>query len=71
MPFNNYVDKMRGGGGQKLFVFVRAQGIKSVHVGTSTSAYVATSTESEGVKFDEFLYPNFMMRKIFLGGGTF
>ena len=71
VPFNNYVDKMRGGGGQKLFVFVRSQVIKSVHVGTSTSAYVATSTESEGVKFDEFLYPNFMMRKIFLGGGAF
>ena len=28
-PFNNYVDKMRGGGGQKLSVFVHAQGIKT------------------------------------------
>ena len=33
-PFNNYVDKMRrGGGGQKMFVFVHAQGIKTVHAG--------------------------------------
>ena len=30
--FNNYVDKMRGGGGQKKSVFVHAQGIKTVHV---------------------------------------
>ena len=29
--FNNYVDKMRGGGGQKISVFVHAQGIKTVH----------------------------------------
>ena len=27
---------------------------------TSHSAYVATSTESHGVKIDGFLYPNFM-----------
>jgi hypothetical protein len=31
--FNNYVDKMRGGGGQKMSVFVHAQGIKTVHGG--------------------------------------
>ena len=31
--FNNYVDKMRGGGGQKMSVFVHAQGIKTVHTG--------------------------------------
>ena len=31
--FNNYVDKMRGGGGQKMSVFVQAQGIKTVHAG--------------------------------------
>ena len=30
-PFNNYVDKMRGGGGQKMSVFVLAQRIKTVH----------------------------------------
>ena len=30
-PFNNYVDKMRGGGGQKMPVFVHAHGIKTVH----------------------------------------
>ena len=29
--FNNYVDKMSGEGGQKLSVFVHAQGIKTVH----------------------------------------
>ena len=29
-PFNNYVDKMRGRGGQKMSVFVHAQGIKTV-----------------------------------------
>ena len=29
--FNNYVDKMRGGGGQKMSVFVHAHGIKSVN----------------------------------------
>ena len=29
--FNNYVDKMRGGGDQKMSVFVHAQGIKTVH----------------------------------------
>ena len=33
--FNNYVDKMRGGGGQKMYVFVHAQGIKNVHAGGS------------------------------------
>ena len=30
---NNYVDKMRGEGGQKMSVFVHAQGIKTVHPG--------------------------------------
>ena len=30
-PFNNYVDKMSGEG-QKMSVFVHAQGIKTVHV---------------------------------------
>ena len=30
-PFNNYVDKMRRGGGQKMSVFVHAQGIKTVN----------------------------------------
>ena len=32
--FNNYVDKMRGEGrgGQKMYVFVHAQGMKTVHV---------------------------------------
>ena len=32
-PFNNYVDKMRGGGGQKMSVFVHAQGRKTVYAG--------------------------------------
>ena len=32
-PFNNYVDKMRGRGGQKMSVFVHAKGIKTVHAG--------------------------------------
>ena len=31
--FNNYVDKMSGGGGQKMSAFVHAQGIKAVHAG--------------------------------------
>ena len=31
-PFNNYVDKMRGEG-SKMSVFVRAQGMKTVHAG--------------------------------------
>ena len=31
--FNNYMDKMRGEGGQKMSVFVYAQGIKAVHAG--------------------------------------
>ena len=31
--FNIYVDKIRGGGGQKMSVFVHAQGIKTVHAG--------------------------------------
>ena len=30
-PFNNYVDMMSGGGGQKMSVFVHAQGMKTVH----------------------------------------
>jgi hypothetical protein len=30
------------------------------HPNTSHSAYVATSIESNGVKIDGFLYPNFM-----------
>ena len=32
-PFNNYMDRMRGGRGQKVSVFVHAQGIKTVHAG--------------------------------------
>ena len=35
--FNSYVDKMRGGGGQKMSVFIHAQGIKTVHAGTRGS----------------------------------
>ena len=35
--FNNYVDNMRGGGGQKMSVFVHAQGIKTVHAGGGRS----------------------------------
>ena len=31
--FNNYVDKMRGGGEKKMSVFVHSQGIKAVHTG--------------------------------------
>ena len=31
--FKNYVDKMKGGGGQKMSIFVHAQGIKTVHPG--------------------------------------
>ena len=31
--FNSYVDKIRGGGGQKMSVFVHAQVIKTVHAG--------------------------------------
>ena len=33
MAFNNYVDKIRGGGGQNMSVFAHAQGIKTVHAG--------------------------------------
>ena len=36
-PFNNYVDKMRGGGGQEMFVFTR-------------SGYKKLSTQGGGVK---------------------
>ena len=36
--FNNYVDKM-GGGGQKMSVFVHAQGIKTVHSGGRVKKY--------------------------------
>ena len=32
-PFNNYVDKMSGEGGQKMSVFVHAQGKKTVQAG--------------------------------------
>ena len=32
-PFDNYVDKMRRGWGQKMSVFVHAEGIKTVHAG--------------------------------------
>ena len=38
--FNNYVDKM-GGGGQKMSVFVHAQGIKTVHKGGGGGQKVA------------------------------
>ena len=37
--FNNYVDKMRGGGGQKMSVFVHAQSIKTVHARGGGTAY--------------------------------
>ena len=33
MIFNNDVDKMRGGGDQKMSAFVHAQVIKTVHAG--------------------------------------
>ena len=33
---------------------------KSIRSFTSHSAYVATSTELDGVKIDGFLYPNLM-----------
>ena len=42
-PFNNYVVKMRAGGGQKMPVFVHAQGTKTVHAG-----------EGEGQKMAKF-----------------
>ena len=29
--FNNYLDKMRRGGGKEMSVFVHAQGMKTVH----------------------------------------
>ena len=32
-PFNDYVDEMGGGGGQKMSIFVHALGIKTVHAG--------------------------------------
>ena len=32
-PIHNYVDKMRGGRGQKMSVFVHAQSVKTVHAG--------------------------------------
>ena len=38
-PFNNYVDKRRGGGGQKMSVFVHAQGIKIVHAGVGVKKW--------------------------------
>ena len=38
--FNNYVDKMRGRGGQKMSVFVHAQGIKTVHAKWQNSVHV-------------------------------
>ena len=41
-PFNNYVDKMRGGGGQKMSVFVQAQGIKTVHAGGKGAKILST-----------------------------
>ena len=39
--FNIYVDKMRGGGGQKMSVFVHAQGIKTVHAGVGEGQKMA------------------------------
>ena len=36
-PFNNYVDKMRGGGFYKMSVFFQAQGIKTVLAGGGVS----------------------------------
>jgi hypothetical protein len=41
--FNNYVDKMRGGGGQKNSVFVHAQGIKTVHAGAKMAKFCPRS----------------------------
>ena len=45
-----------------IIALVFSQGyVSNTHfIGTSHSAYVATSTESNGVKIDGFLYPNFM-----------
>ena len=39
---------------------LNSNGNNTKHQGTSHSAYVATSTESHGLKIDGFLYPNFM-----------
>ena len=41
--FNNYVDKMRGGGGQKMSVFVHGQGIKTVHAGSKMAKFCPRS----------------------------
>ena len=41
-PFNNYVDKMRGEG-QKMSVFVHAQGVKTVHAGGGRGQKMASS----------------------------
>ena len=38
--FNNYADKFRGGGGQKMFVFVHAQAIKTVYLKSETKMSV-------------------------------
>ena len=43
--FNNYVDKMRGGGGQKMSVFVHPQGIKTVHAGRGIKKFVHVVVE--------------------------
>ena len=40
---NNYVDKMRGEEGQKMSVFVNAQGIKTVHAGGSKNGKILST----------------------------
>ena len=41
--FNNYVDKMSGGGGQEISVFVHAQGIETVHAGGSRNGKILST----------------------------
>ena len=48
-PFNNYVGKMRGEGGQKMSVFVHAHGIRSVSNGTEQSNF--SGQRDKGQKF--------------------
>ena len=44
------MDKMRGGGGQKMSVFVYAQGIKTVHAGGGRGAKIYVFVYAQGIK---------------------
>ena len=62
--FNSYVDKIRGGGGQKMSVFVHAQSIKTVHAVSICGFTTNKATKEELIKNEISLKVNSRSKKV-------